>query len=227
MRILLIGLFIAAFSATAQQINYTLRMEKPQNHYFQVKMELLDLKEAEPVIKMPVWAPGSYLVREFSRNVNQVVAKDENGANLPVIKLSKNAWKIKRGKSKRIYVDYEVYAFELSVRTSFLDATHGFVSGTGVFMFVDGLINKPGMLTIVPHSSFKKITTSLSSAGESVAADGLFKFQYATYDELVDCPIEIGNHEVFTFKAAGVKCNILCLFFIVFLELILFISRIS
>jgi predicted metalloprotease with PDZ domain len=208
MRILLIGFYLFAFAVVAQQVNYTLRMEKPQNHYFQVKMELLDLKEAEPVIKMPVWAPGSYLVREFSRNVNQVIAKDEQGNSLPVVKLSKNAWKIKRGKAKRIVVDYEVYAFELSVRTSFLDATHAFVSGTGVFMFVDGLINKPGKLTVIPHASFKKVSTSLRTAAESVAADGQFAFQYATYDELVDCPMEIGNHETFSFIAAGIPHSV-------------------
>jgi predicted metalloprotease with PDZ domain len=204
MRSLLLSFLFLTITATAQQVNYSLRMDKPQNHYFQVTMELIDMKMAEPIIKMPVWAPGSYLVREFAKHVNQVSAKDENGAKLPIIKLSKNAWKIKRGKAKRIIVEYEVYAFELSVRTSFLDASHGFVSGSGVFMFVDGLINKPGKLNVLPHASFKKVSTSLREAGESVAADGQFNFQYETYDELVDCPIEIGNHEVFTFNALGI-----------------------
>jgi predicted metalloprotease with PDZ domain len=60
----------------AQSIYYQLRMPKPQNHYFEVEMTLADFKEKQLDIKMPVWAPGSYLVREFSKNVNLVKAFD-------------------------------------------------------------------------------------------------------------------------------------------------------
>ncbi len=88
-------LFIAFFSFTAafsQEISYKLRMTKPQNHYFQVEMNLVDFKQSELLVKMPVWAPGSYLVREFSKNVDLVKAFDENGKALTVTKQTKNAW---------------------------------------------------------------------------------------------------------------------------------------
>lgn len=190
------------FSQTAR---YELRMENPANHYFQVDFFLKDYKTDEIEVKMPVWAPGSYLVREFSKNVNQVSAYDENGKELTVVKKTKNAWTIKRGKAKEVKVSYEVYAFELTVRTSFLDLTHGFVSGTGVFMYTEETRNKPGKLRIVPHASFSKITTALPLAGEAVVGDGTAKeYTFSDYDYLVDCPIEIGNHEEFTFTAAGI-----------------------
>lgn len=194
--------FTSGFSQTAR---YELRMENPANHYFQVDFFLKDYKSDEIEVKMPVWAPGSYLVREFSKNVNQVKAYDETGKELAVTKKSKNAWLVKRGKAKEVKVSYEVYAFELTVRTSFLDMTHGFVSGTGVFMYTEEMRNKQGRLRVVPHQSFSKITTALPLSGEGVVSDsGAKEYTFSDYDYLVDCPIEIGNHEEFTFTAVGI-----------------------
>jgi predicted metalloprotease with PDZ domain len=197
-------LILLSYVSLGQSINYRLKMEKPQNHYFQVEMELTDFKENEVTVKMPVWAPGSYLVREFSKNVDLVKAKDEKGQVLAVNKKTKNAWVISKGAAKKVVVSYEVYAFELSVRTSFLDLTHGFVSGSGVFMYVDGHQELAGQLIVVPFKDFAKVSTALPKSAESVAADGVQSFVFKNYDQLVDCPIEIGNQEVFTFKAAGV-----------------------
>lgn len=198
-------LFLLTATVSFSQIQYALKMPKPQNHYFEVEMliEGVDAKELE--VKMPVWAPGSYLVREFSKNVNLVKAYDEKGNALNVQKTSKNAWKIQKGSARKVKVNYEVYAFELSVRTSFLDLTHGYVSGTGVFMYVESLRAKPGTLVVYPHSTFKTITTAMPKSGEGFVADGKQTFSFSNYDQLVDCPIEIGNQEVFDFTSAGVK----------------------
>lgn len=193
------------FMSFGQTVNYTLGMSKPQNHYFEVEMELENFKEKEINLKLPVWAPGSYLIREFSKNINLVRAQDEKGKALEVEKVTKNSWKIVRNNAKKIIVNYEVYAFELTVRTSFLDLSHGFVSGSGVFMYVDGYKNLSGQLNILPHNEFKKITTSLEQVSESVATDGSFGFKFSNYDELIDCPIEIGNQVVFSFTAANVE----------------------
>ncbi|MDG1347012.1 MAG: hypothetical protein P8P77_05295 [Crocinitomicaceae bacterium] len=203
---LIIPLFCAFLgSAHAQKIQYKLRMDAPQTHYFQVEMELTDFDDDELKIKMPVWAPGSYLVREFSKNVDLVVALDKKGDKLPVEKSSKNTWVIKKGKEKKVTVKYEVYAFELSVRTSFLDLTHGYVSGSGVLMYLEGHKAVKGCLDVIPHASFSKITTALPFCTENLATDGGTRFKFNDYDQLVDCPIEIGNQEIFDFTAAGVK----------------------
>lgn len=201
--LVLLSVLLTTTVSLAQKVRYELRMENPNNHYFQVDMYLSDHKAKEVTVKMPVWAPGSYLVREFSKNVNLVKAFDENGQPLQVEKKTKNAWSIVRGKAKEIKVSYEVYAFELTVRTSFLDATHGFVSGTGVFMYTEETKNKTGQLKVVPHASFKTISTALPVIAKG--ANGVTEYSYSDYDYLVDCPIEIGNQEVFTFDAAGVK----------------------
>lgn len=200
-----LALFLLTINAWSQSISYQLRMPKPQNHYFEVEMILSDFKEKQLDIKMPVWAPGSYLVREFSKNVNLVRAFDDKGKEIQVQKKKKNTWTISTDGNKKIRVKYEVYSFELSVRTPFLDLTHGFVSGSGVFMYVEGYKDKKGILEVIPHSSFKTITTALPKAAISVQKDGSQTFEFSNYDQLVDCPIEIGNQTVFDFMASGTK----------------------
>ena len=204
-QILLFAISFLTFQLSAQTIAYQLRMPKPQNHYFEVEITLSDFKEKELNLKLPVWAPGSYLVREFSKNLNLVKAFDENGKEIQVVKKTKNTWTVKSNGEKKIKVKYEVYSFELSVRTSFLDLTHGFVSGSGVFMYLDGYKDKSGLLEIVKHPTFSTITTALPKAKMSIAKDGSETFEFSNYDQLVDCPIEIGNQVVFDFTAAGVK----------------------
>jgi predicted metalloprotease with PDZ domain len=190
--------------SNAQKISYSVSMPKPQNHYFHVEIQISGFKEKELKVKMPVWAPGSYLVREFAKNIDLVKAFDDNGKVLKVIKRTKNTWSIGKGASSSVKVVYDVYAFELSVRTSFLDLTHGFISGSGVFMYIDGHKDLSGELRIIPYKDFKMVSTALSPVSESVAEDGEVNFNFSDYDQLIDCPIEIGNQEVFHFTAAGV-----------------------
>jgi predicted metalloprotease with PDZ domain len=187
-----------------QNIRYSLRMSRPQSHYFEVDMEVNDLNMTSFDVKMPVWAPGSYLVREFAKNVNLVKAFDQDGTELKVVKKEKNKWTVENGAAKNVHVKYEVYAFELSVRTSFLDITHGYVSGTGVFMYIEELRNLKGKLDVYPYKGFKVVSTGMPKRSGSVASDNVVEFDFENYDQLVDCPIEIGNQEVFEFYAAGV-----------------------
>lgn len=187
-----------------QRMDYTLSMEHPESHYFQLKILISEIQQDEILLKLPVWAPGSYLVREFSKNIDNVQAKEVNSSQvLRVEKKTKNSWLIKSKGIKQIEITYSVYAFELSVRTSFLDLTHGFVSGSGVFMYLDGHKDISGRLTIVPYKNFHKVTTALSLSSEKKES-GIIEYSYKDYDQLVDCPIEIGNQEVFEFKAANV-----------------------
>ena len=197
--LLLIALPLRSFGIST---SYELRMPKPQNHYFEVQMNISDNDAKEVEIKLPVWTPGSYLVREFSKNINLVKAFTKDGKPLKVNKTAKNAWVIEAGSTKDIQVKYEVYSFEVSVRTPFLDLSHGFVSGSGVFMYIEKAMNQAGSLTIFPYESFKRISTSLQS--DNTNKDSGQRFTYENYDQLIDCPIEIGNQEIFEFTAAGV-----------------------
>lgn len=192
-----------------QIVHHELSMPEPETHYFHVKTTLTDFPDKQLVLVMPVWNPGSYLIREYPKNVNQVRAIDGKGNKLPVHKVSKNKWGIDKGSAKKIIVSYEVYAFNLTVRTAFLDNTHGFLNGTNAFTFPKGYRNIGGELTIYPHSSFKKISTPLPEKGDGFSNDsGTTTFTFEDFDQLADAPIEIGNQETFSFDAAGVKHHV-------------------
>ncbi|MEY2651400.1 MAG: hypothetical protein RLZZ321_492 [Bacteroidota bacterium] len=188
----------------ALELTYHLSMPQPNSHYFAVKIDVKGNTANTQEFKLPVWTPGSYLVREFSKNLNQVKAIDINNKELIVNKKTKNAWEIQCAGQENFTIFYEVYAFELSVRTPYLDNAHGFVAGAAVFMYTEATKNQRGLLKVYPHQSFKKVSTALPSADFKTEL-GCFNFTFEDYDQLVDCPIEIGNQQEFDFMAAGIR----------------------
>lgn len=186
-----------------ENINYELSMPKPQTHYFEVKMILENVDQDVLDLKMPVWAPGSYLIREFPKNVEGFHAKNEDGDALSFEKVDKNTWRINTKGSERVEVNYSVYAYEISVRTSFLDADHGYLNGTSVFMYDESTMNESSVLKVNPYKEWNVVSTALPERnGEK------WVYEAENYDQLVDCPIEIGNHKEYKFKAAGVDHTI-------------------
>lgn len=185
---------------TPSGISFQVSFSEPQAHYADVEMNIPGNKKDFIDVKMPVWAPGSYLVREFSKNVEGVYARDNKNASLKVQKINKNTWRIAAGGKETVKVFYRVYAFEVSVRTSFVDESHAFLSPTGIFMYVDGLINHPATVSIRPYDGWKKISTGLEPVKGKTST-----FYAADFDILYDSPVEVGNQDVFEFEAAGVK----------------------
>lgn len=196
--LLLLLVCFSAVSALAQSIAYKLSMPEPHTHYFEVEMTIDKPNKSPMALKMPVWAPGSYLVREFGKSIEAVEAVNESGKALHVHKTDKNSWSVNQGKAKKVVVKYRVYANELSVRTSFVDAEHGYINGTSVYMYVEGAKKAPITLDVKPYKDWKKISTALDANG------GEWSFKAPNYDVFVDCPMEIGNHTSFTFTASGV-----------------------
>lgn len=197
---------LAAFSAFAQpRLAYELRFEQPHTHYVDVQLSLSNLDETETEVHLPVWTPGSYLIREFARNVDSFTAAAD-GKLLPVQKSSKTSWLIQHGGVKSLQINYRVYAFELSVRTSFIDAEHAYLNGTTVFMYHKKAMNEPHQVKFIPHNSWKRISTAMPQLGNDA-----WTRTAPNYDELVDCPVEIGNHHTFEFMAAGADTKWPCL----------------
>jgi predicted metalloprotease with PDZ domain len=190
-------IFLCTLPALAADLRYTLSMPEPHTHYFEVEVDLNGARQAFIDYKMPVWAPGSYLVREFAKNVEGFSATDRAGKALRHEKIDKNTWRVYSNKADGVKVRYKVYAFEMSVRTSFLDASHGYVNGTSVFMYPSGLEKQQGTLVVQPYKDWKTISTGLKSTGNHT-------YTFPNYDILADSPLEIGNHEVLRFEAGGV-----------------------
>ena len=213
-----LGLFLLIFniscavskgkSQSPVPLTYELSMPQPQTHIFKVKMTVSDfmtnsdfLDKDHLTVKMPVWTPGSYLVREFARNITTISAKDKAGKELKMRKVNKNTWIVDTERTNEIVIEYDVYAYELTVRTSFLDQAHGYVNGASVFLYVPELEDKVSKLVVNPFTGWKTISTALPAIDEH-------SFVIKNYDTLVDSPIEIGNHEVLEFTAAGVPHKI-------------------
>jgi len=187
-----------AAATMAAELHYTLSMPEPHTHYFKVEADLSGANKKYIDFTMPVWAPGSYLVREFAKNVENFRATDKSGKSLRSEKIDKNTWRVYSNKPDAVHVTYDVYAFEVSVRTSFLDASHGYVNGTSTFMYAEGYEKTQGTLVVKPYQGWDKVSTGLKSTGN-------FTFTFPNYDILADSPLEIGNHPVYEFTTNGVK----------------------
>ena len=182
----------------APKIAHFLSMDEPHTHYFEVRMVVSGLKQPYTDVKMPVWTPGSYLIREYAKNVEGFTASAGKNA-LTSEKINKNTWRIYGENASEITVQYRVYAFEISVRTAFLDASHGYVQPAAVFMYVDKQLGAPATLTVKPYKAWTQISTGLSPVGKDK-----WTLAVPDFDILVDSPIEIGNQKIFTFTALGI-----------------------
>ncbi len=200
-------LFMAMITVAAnaqEKVTFEVSFSEPQAHYVDVEMTYKSkrtIKDYMPsIIKMPVWAPGSYLIREFAKNVEDIQATGEKGNALKIEKTSKNTWAIYDKPGEKITVKYRVYSFESSVRTSFVDASHAFLSPTGIFMYADNNLKQAAEVIIKPYKTWTKVSTGL----EAVQGKP-FTYSAPDFDILFDSPIEIGNQDVFEFNAAGVR----------------------
>jgi len=191
----------AAGVTTQTPIEYRVAMPEPASHEFDVEMRVPALPDHETAeIVFPTWAPGSYMVRDFVRHVFRLTVTDERGRPLARERLDKQRWRITTG-GRAFRVRYRVFAFEASVRTSFLDDSHGYFNGTSVFFHVEGELGRPCRVTVVPPPrSGWRVATALRlvpGARATYAADD--------FDELCDAPFEIGAHETRAFAVGRTK----------------------
>ena len=142
---------IRSSQSTTQEATlfYQVAMSEPASHLFEVTLQVSNWQGATLDLKMPVWTPGSYLIREYARHVQNLVAQDSNGNELKSGKLSKNHWQIATLDCGEVKVSYRVYANDLTVRTNHLDATHGYFNGAALFFFVPGLEQQPIKVEII------------------------------------------------------------------------------
>jgi predicted metalloprotease with PDZ domain len=178
-------------------------MSEPASHLFEVELHVSGLEPDHRIqLKMPVWTPGSYLVREYARHVQDFAARDEQERPLPWSKLNKNTWQVQIGEGSVLQVRYRVYAYELSVRTNHLDLTHGYFNGAALFLYLPERVQEPICLTVVPPETDWQIATSLPRLDQHGGGSSK-TFLAQTYDELVDTPVEVGLHRCIDFEALG------------------------
>jgi len=190
----------AAHAQTAPEpIRYALSFPAPQTHYVEVTATVPTGRRADVDLMMAVWTPGSYLVREYERNVEAVTALGADGRVLNVDKSKKNHWRVTTGGSPAVTLKYRVYCREMSVRTNWVEADFAMLNGAPTFITLADLSPRPYEITINPASGWKRSITALPSAG------GEHHYRAPDYDTLVDSPIVIGNPAVYDFEVGGKK----------------------
>ena len=204
---------ICAIAAPAQDspsspptITFTVSMPKPYTHLFDVTVQIQRTAAvagpAQETLVLPVWTPGSYLIREFARHVQDFAATDAVGRSLRWEKVSKDSWRVFTGGARDWRATYRVYANELSVRTSELNSDHAFWNNATLLMYLDGHLKSPATLTINPQPGWKIATGLPAVAGE------VNTFRAENFDVLYDSPVEAGDFKVLSFTVKGVPHRI-------------------
>lgn len=179
-------------------IRYRIDVFDANAHLYRVTLKLAE-PEAEQVLSLPVWIPGSYLVREFARHLSHFEAR-QGSRPVRLVQRDKATWVAHCDGRGALTLSYLVYAFDTSVRTAWLDAQRGFFNGTSVFLRVHGREATPHELQIGSLPRGWEVATSLPAA----KSGGRRLHEAADYDELVDHPVELGRFWRGEFKAAGI-----------------------
>ncbi|HHP7232382.1 MAG TPA: M61 family metallopeptidase [Xenococcaceae cyanobacterium] len=175
---------------------YQVAMPQPQTHLFEVTLQINHWQKKALNLKMPVWTPGSYLLREYSRHIQDFEAISSNSEQKLVSrKITKNHWQIITNNQTEITIKYRVFANDLTVRTNHLDATHGYFNGAALFMFIPELIQQPLKLQILPPKPEWEVTTTLANIPEKPHT-----FIAPDFDTLVDSPVEVGQQKISSFE---------------------------
>lgn len=189
-------------------IRYTIVPKDPAAHLFAVSVTVDQPDPAGQKFSLPVWIPGSYMIREFSKNIVRIAA-ESGGRKIALSKLDKQSWRA-AACDGTLTLYYEVYAWDLSVRTAHLDQTHGFFNGASVFLCADGQEHGAHIVDIQKPQDDACEQWRVATAMRQLKAKkyGFGTYIAADYDELIDHPVELGTFALATFKAHGVPHDV-------------------
>jgi predicted metalloprotease with PDZ domain len=184
-------------------VHYRIEAADLHAHLFRVTLSIAQ-PAAQQRVSLPVWIPGSYLVREFSKNLQRLAAR-QDGRAAAVQQLDKCNWQVDCVPSSPLVLTYEVYAFDNSVRTAWLDTQRGFFNGTSLCLKVHGQESSVHSLELASVEGMGAWHVATGLAPYKVGKRGFGTYLAGDYDELVDCPVEMGPFWSGEFKAGGVE----------------------
>ena len=190
-----------ASQATQAPVHYRIEAADPHARLFTVTLTVAHPQEQQE-LSLPVWIPGSYLVREFSKNLQRLSA--QQGRRVPLLQLDKHRWRATCRTDRPLVLTYEVCAYDSSVRTAWLDASRGFFNGTSVCLRVHGQEDAPHALEVASTAATAHWSVATGLTPQSIDKRGFGVYAASHYDELVDCPVEMGTFWSGQFTACGV-----------------------
>lgn len=194
----------------SSNVRFHVSLADPAAHLFQVSCRLAEPNPAGQVFSLPAWIPGSYMIRDFAKNIVEISAKSLTADDIQPVairKTDKQTW-VCEPAAGELLVRYSVYAWDLSVRSAHFDQTHAFLNGSSLFLCPKGFETaeysvefEPGKDAVGEPMADWRISTAMRAEGEQ----GAFGDYLADdYDELIDHPVEIGRQRVLRFEACGV-----------------------
>jgi predicted metalloprotease with PDZ domain len=183
-------------------ISYTVRVHDLHAHLFQVTLTIAQPAALQQV-SLPAWIPGSYLVREFSRSLQRLQAR-QGSKLVELTQLDKCSWQALCVAGQPLVLSYEIYAYDNSVRTAWLDASRGFFNGTSLFLQVQGRTTSSHALTLLADKALPNWQVATGLTPRKITKAGFGTYLAASYDELVDCPVEMGEFWSGSFVACGI-----------------------
>ena len=193
---------------TQRATHYRITALDPHAHLFEVRCTVAEPDRDGQRFRLPTWIPGSYLIREFARHFVAVRAESGNAA-IPIEKEAKDLWRAAPCTGP-LTVIAKVYAFDLSVRAAYLDATRGYFNGPSVFLCPEGRAEAPCVVEIIapkgPAYQRWRVATTLPRA--DAALWGFGSYRAASYDELIDHPVEMADFSQASFEAGGATHDI-------------------
>jgi len=187
---------------THTALHYTVEVASLHAHLYRVSLTI-PVPAAQQVVSLPVWIPGSYLVREFAKNLQHLQAR-QHGKACSVTQQDKCTWAVDCDADAPLSLNYEVYALDNSVRTAWLDASRGFFNGTSLCLRVHGQEPHLHRLQVMPVASQAAWQVATGLHPVKVNKQGFGTYSADNYDELVDCPVEMGTFWRGEFTACGV-----------------------
>lgn len=183
-------------------IQYRLSFRQADTHRVDIELSVPSNGKAEIELMMPVWTPGSYLVREYARQVEQVSAV--NGATNKVLEINKkdkNHWLVVCDGANEVLVRYTLYCREMSVRTNWVERDFAFLTGAATFLTRSDMLDHPHIVRIDALPNWPNIATSLQATNPRDPWTRTAK----NFDQLVDSPILLGTINIQTFDVGGAK----------------------
>ncbi|MDA0589595.1 MAG: PDZ domain-containing protein [Planctomycetota bacterium] len=189
---------IEAAEIAAAPIVYHIQFPDRKNHYADIVASYPTGGKDNIDLMMATWTPGSYLVREYARNVESVSAVDDARKVVQIEKTSKNRWRVSTGGSNHVHVSYRLYCREMSVRSNWVDAGYSLINGAPTFLTLVEKTKRTHRVTVDTPKEWKDVVTSLPPV------DGKnHTFEAADFDELVDSPFLCGNPAIHKFEVGG------------------------
>ena len=190
-------------------IRYQITSLNPATHYFEIRLLIDSPDPAGQCLRMPNWIPGSYMIRDFAKNIVSMSAYSGD-ASIAIEQIDKSNWRLEPCAGP-LEIEYQVYAWDLSARGAHLDQTHGYYNGTSVFLEVVGRSQKTCEVSIVRPSadycSHWELATTLPAINAPAFGFGLYSA--SDYDELIDHPVEMGVFTRIRFEACGIPHDII------------------